>query len=170
MIAPPRSHGGSEHVLAHPDPCMDAPVETTRVAHAMTARQWVAIIDDNESVRRSIVRLLKSVDVDAHAFGSAEEFLDRADGSEPTCAVVDVYLGKGLNGYELKERLARDGRALPIILMTAQAELPIRMQEDEAAVATCLRKPFDKDDLIARLAPMIDALRQAHVPADGLSA
>jgi FixJ family two-component response regulator len=133
----------------------------------MSARQWVAVIDDDESLRRSILRLLRSVDVDALGFGSAEEFLGRADGSEPACAVVDLYLGAGLNGYELKERLECDGRALPIVFMTAQEELPIRMQEDETALAACMRKPFDKDDLIARLAPMIDALRDTRAPTVG---
>ena len=134
----------------------------------MSARQWVAVIDDHESLRASIVRLLRSVDIAAHGFASAEEFLDRADGSEPVCALVDVYLGTGLNGYEFKERLEGDGRVLPIVFMTAHAELPIRMQEDASAVATCLRKPFTKDALLERLAPMIDALREAHVPTVGL--
>ena len=133
----------------------------------MSARPWVAVIDDHESVRTSIIRLLRSVDVDARGFGSAEEFLDRAEVLAPACAVVDLYLGVGINGYELKERLERDGRALPMIFMTAQAELPIRMQEDEAAVATCLRKPFSPDELIARLAPMIDALRDSRAPIVG---
>jgi FixJ family two-component response regulator len=119
-------------------------------------------VDDHESLRTSIIRLLRSVDVDARGFGSAEEFLDYTEEPSPACAVVDLYLGEGLNGYELSEKLKRDGRALPIVFMTAQAELPIRMQEDEAAVATCLRKPFSKDDLIARLAPMIDALRDSR--------
>jgi len=138
------------------------------MAGALSARQWVAVIDDHESVRRSIIRLLRSFDVDARGFGSAEEFLDHAEGSAPACAVVDLYLGVGINGYELKERLERDGRALPMVFMTAQAELPIRMQEDEAAVATCLRKPFSTDELIARLAPMIDALRDWRAPTVGL--
>jgi FixJ family two-component response regulator len=138
------------------------------MAGAVSAPQWVAVIDDDASLRRAIVRLLRSLDLDARGFGSAEEFLDGAGGSEPACAVVDLYLGPGLNGYELKERLERDGRAVPIVFMTAQAELPVRMQTDEAAVATCLRKPFTKDALIARLAPVIDALRDARAPTAGL--
>jgi hypothetical protein len=48
-----------------------------------------------------------------------------------------------------------------------QAELPVRMQVD-AASANVLRKPFSKDELIARLAPMIDALRDSRAPAVGL--
>ena len=130
----------------------------------MSAQQWVAVIDDHESLRLSIIRVLRSFDVDARGFPSAEAFLDHTDGVASTCAVVDLYLGAGLNGYELKERLERDGRAMPIVFMTAQAELPIRMQEDEVAVANCLRKPFSMDELIARLAPMIDGLRDARGP------
>jgi FixJ family two-component response regulator len=131
----------------------------------MNSRQWVAVIDDDDSLRLSIIRLLRSVDVRARGFNSAEEFLDRADEGPPTCAVVDLYLGTGLNGYELKERLERDGRALPIVFMTAHTELPIRMQEDEDALANCLRKPFSTDDLLARLAPLIDVLRDLPAAA-----
>jgi FixJ family two-component response regulator len=138
------------------------------MASAMSASQWVAVIDDDDSLRRAILRLLRSLDVDAYGFGSAEEFLDRAGGSAPACAVVDIYLGAGLNGYELKERLERDGRAVPIVFMTAQAELPVRMHADAAAVAACLCKPFTMDALVARLAPMIDALRDTRAPTVGL--
>ena len=134
----------------------------------MSSRQWVAVVDDHESLRTSIVRLLRTLDIEARGFGSAEEFLDRAEESPPACGLVDVYLGVGLNGYELGERLARDGRELPIVFMTAQAELPVRMQEDGAAVAACLRKPFSREDLITRLAPMIDALRDARSPGVGI--
>ena len=134
----------------------------------MSSRQWVAVVDDHESLRTSIVRLLRTLDIDARGFRSAEEFLDRAEESPPACALVDVYLGVGLNGYELGERLERDGRGLQIVFMTAQAELPVRMQEDEAAVAACLRKPFSREDLVARLAPMIDVLRDARSPAVGI--
>jgi FixJ family two-component response regulator len=125
----------------------------------MNPRQWVAVIDDDDSLRLSIIRLLRSVDVRARGVTTAEEFLDHADDGSPACAVVDLYLGTGLNGYELKERLERDGRALPIVFMTAHTELPIRMQEDEDALANCLRKPFSTDDLLARLAPLLDVLR-----------
>src|SRR4051794_27566368 len=128
----------------------------------MTARQWVAVVDDHESLRLSIVRLLRSVGVDARGFSSAEAFLEHAPDVPPACAVVDLYLGEGLNGYELKERLEHVGRALPMVFMTAHTELPIHMQEDQAAVANCLRKPFSMEELLARLAPRIDVLRDSR--------
>ena len=127
-------------------------------AITMSEQPWVSVIDDDESLRAAVVLLLRSAGIHARGFGSAEEFLGRADGPEPTCAVLDVQLGTGLNGYELKERLESEGRALPIIFMTAQSELPIRMSRDTDAVANCLRKPFGKDDLLARVRRMLGAI------------
>ena len=124
---------------------------------AARTRGWVAIVDDDDSLRRSLVRLLRSVDIDAQGFASAEDYLARAGAATPACAVVDVYLGAGLNGYELKERLDREGHAVPMVFMTALSELPIRMSDDRAAVASCLRKPFTTEDLLARLLPLLDA-------------
>ena len=124
----------------------------------MSEKPWVSVLDDDESLRTALIRLLRSADIHARGFGSAEEFLGRADGPEPACAVVDVDMGLGLNGYELKERLESEGRALPIIFMTAHAELPMRMLQDPGAVADCLRKPFDKDELLARLRHILGAI------------
>ena len=117
----------------------------------MSEQKWVSVVDDDESLRTALVRLLRSVGIHARGFGSAEEFLGRADGPAPACALLDIHLGTGLNGYELKERLESEGRAPPIVFMTAHAELPMRMLQDPDAVANCLRKPFDKDDLLARV-------------------
>ena len=143
-------------------------MDTTTQAQT-SARQWVAVVDDDDSLRPSIVRLLRTSGVDACGFRSAEEFLERTKGQPPTCAVVDLYLGAGLHGYELKELLDREGRPLPIVFISAHAELPIRMQEDARALSNFLRKPFSSDDLLARLAPMIDVLRDLppRAPGDG---
>ena len=50
------------------------------------SEQWVSVIDDDESLRAAVVLLLRSAGIHARAFGSAEEFLGRADGPEPKCA------------------------------------------------------------------------------------
>ena len=124
----------------------------------MNEQRWVSVVDDDESLRTALVRLFRSVGIVARGFGSAEEFLSRPDGSEPACALLDVDLGTGLSGYELKQRLESEGRAPPIVFMTAHAELPLRMLEDPHAVANCLRKPFDKDDLLARVRRILGAI------------
>ena len=124
----------------------------------MSEQPWVSVIDDDESLRAALVLLLRSAGIHARGFGSAEEFLGRADGPEPNCAVLDVHLGTGLTGYELKERLESEGRALPIIFMTAHSELPMRMHQDSDAMANCLRKPFGKDELLARVRRILGAV------------
>src|SRR5690349_14778072 len=124
----------------------------------MSEQQWVSVVDDDESLRTALVRLLRSVGIHARGFGSAEEFLGRADGPEPACALLDIHLGTGMNGYELKEQLESEGRAPPIVFMTAHAELPMRMLQDPDAVANCLRKPFDKDELLARVRRVLGAI------------
>jgi len=124
----------------------------------MSEQQWVSVVDDDESLRTALVRLFRSVGIVARGFGSAEEFLGRPNGPEPACALLDIHLGTGLNGYELKERLESEGRAPPIVFMTAHAELPMRMLQDPDAVANCLRKPFDKDELLARVRRVLGAI------------
>jgi len=124
----------------------------------MSEQPWVLVIDDDESLRAALVLLLRSAGIQARGFGSAEEFLGRPDGPDPTCAVLDVHLGTGLTGYELKEQLESEGRALPIVFTTAHSELPIRMSRDADAMANCLRKPFGKDELLTRVRRFLGAI------------
>jgi FixJ family two-component response regulator len=124
----------------------------------MSEQPWVSVVDDDESLRAALIRLLRSVGIHARGFGSAEEFLGHTDAPVPVCAVVDIHMGEGLNGYELKELLETEGKALPIIFMTAHAQLPVRMLQDSSAVANCLRKPFDKDELLGRLRRILGAV------------
>ena len=117
----------------------------------MNERQWVAVIDDDESVRTSLSRILGCADIEASGFGSGEEFLLRADGSEPTCLVLDIHLGSGLNGFELKERLEAEGRAPPIIFMTGHADIPLPERWKPGGAVDCLRKPFATEELLSRV-------------------
>jgi FixJ family two-component response regulator len=107
----------------------------------------VAIIDDDASVRRALSRILLSVGIPARSFGSAEEYLARARDPEPRCILLDVQLGRGLNGFQLKERLEAGGAAPPIILMTGQADVPLP-GAGECGEVNALRKPFPAERLI----------------------
>jgi len=124
----------------------------------MSEQPWVSVIDDDASLRAAVILLLRTAGFHAHGFGSAEEFLSRADAPDPACVLLDVHLGSGLTGYELKERLESEGRTLPIIFMTAHSDLPMRMSRDADAMANCLRKPFGKDDLLARVRRLVGAI------------
>ena len=116
----------------------------------MSDQQWVAIIDDDESIRTSLSRVLHLAGVQARGFGSAEEFLSRTSGPEPACLVLDIHLGAGLNGIELQDRLESDGSTIPVIFMTGHADLLLARRHPDG-VPDFLKKPFETDELLARV-------------------
>src|SRR6187431_157724 len=79
-----------------------------------TLEGWVAIVDDDESIRRSLARVFRINGIAARTFASAEEFLNFCCDDEPRCLVLDVQLG-GMTGFELKDRLHANGRTAPIV-------------------------------------------------------
>jgi FixJ family two-component response regulator len=117
----------------------------------MSEQHWVAVVDDDECLRASLVRLLLSVDIPARGFRTGEEFLYRAPGSEPACLVLDINLGAGLNGFEIQERLKSDGSALPIIFITGQPDLALSRTREQRTPPDHLHKPFDCSELLARV-------------------
>jgi FixJ family two-component response regulator len=79
----------------------------------------VAIVDDDESVCRSVARLLRHVDMQATTFQSAGDFLASPVRGEFTCLVLDVQLGTGITGLELRQLLLKEGDRTPVIFLTA---------------------------------------------------
>jgi FixJ family two-component response regulator len=117
---------------------------------------WVAIIDDDESVRVSISRLFRAHGIPAQPFGSAEEFLHCAADKLPQCILLDVQLVGGLSGPDLQERLSAEGAAPPIIFMTGQDEIKPAQLARFPELRFSLRKPFDTERLIARIRSVLD--------------
>jgi FixJ family two-component response regulator len=106
------------------------------------AAGWVAIVDDDESIRRSLSRVFQMNGIDARPFCSAEDYLNRVNGDEPRCMVLDVHM-PGLSGFELEDQLRNRGRAPPIIFMTALDQLTSSRPERRDRPCGYLRKPFD---------------------------
>jgi FixJ family two-component response regulator len=115
---------------------------------------WVAVIDDDPSIRCSLARVFRADGIRVETFGSAEEFLDRTELGEPQCIVLDVQLGK-LSGFELQDRLAALGSSTPIIFITAHEEIPSSRLARRAGACGYLRKPFDTEALIALVRPFL---------------
>jgi FixJ family two-component response regulator len=113
---------------------------------------WVAIVDDDPSIRRSLARIFTLDDVCARTFSSAEEYLDRVGAREPCCMVLDVQLG-GMNGFELQDHLRAAGRTPPIIFITALDAIPSAQLACRSGQSGFLRKPFDVSALLALVRP-----------------
>jgi len=107
----------------------------------------IYIVDDDESVRRSLVRLLGSMGFQAETFPSARDFLDRASPGITGCLIVDVFL-PGMNGLELQENLNKMGYKLPIIFISAHHSQPNYKRAMEAGAIGFLHKPFNDEELV----------------------
>jgi len=113
--------------------------------------QTVYIIDDDESVRRALRRLVRSVGLKAETFATAEEFLRAPEQPPPGCLVLDVHL-PGLSGLELQDQLATIGRRIPIVFITAYGEEKMRERALQAGAVAFLQKPFEEQSLLHAIA------------------
>ena len=107
----------------------------------------VAVIDDDESVRESVVGLIESVGHSVTFFRSAEEFLDSAEINTVACMIVDVRL-PGISGLELFSQMRANQRSVPTVFITAHADARVRTQAIEAGSIAFLYKPFQADVLL----------------------
>jgi FixJ family two-component response regulator len=114
----------------------------------MAAGPVVFVIDDDDSVRKSLQRLLRASGYTTKAFASAEDFQKSRPGPGSCCAIVDVKL-PGLNGLELQHALARSDETLPIIFITGHGDIPMSVKAMKAGAVDFLPKPFSADELLA---------------------
>jgi FixJ family two-component response regulator len=117
----------------------------------------LAIVDDDESVRRALARLLRSLGHDVSVFGSAEEF--EAGKVTVDCLILDVRM-PGLSGPELRERLRRRPAPTPVVFVTGDTD-PKARDIHPPLDAPLITKPFDEGTLTA-------AIDQAVSSAKGL--
>jgi FixJ family two-component response regulator len=109
--------------------------------------QPVCIIDDDESVRTATMCFVRSLGYLAHAFASAEEFLQSPYVGETVCLIVDVQMPR-MSGLELQSRLRTEGVRIPIIFITAYPEERTKARALDAGAICFLDKPFDSKTLI----------------------
>ncbi len=110
-------------------------------------RRKVYIIDDDESVRRALRRLLHSAGFQTATFATAEDFLQSADDRASACLILDVHL-PGLSGLALQQQLVAEGRNVPIVFITAYPERQVREQVLQAGAIAFLEKPFEDQSLL----------------------
>ena len=108
---------------------------------------YVAVVDDEASVRTALGRLLRLADYHVAAFASGEAFLASLATRRPDCAIVDVHMD-GLSGLETKAQLTAAYRDVPVVFITASDDAALDRSVAEAGGVTLLRKPFSNDALV----------------------
>jgi FixJ family two-component response regulator len=106
----------------------------------------IAVVEDDEGVRRALARLLRAMGYTVQTYGSAEEFLSIGRAIPVDCLVLDVYLG-AMNGFELHAELQEAGWAPPTVFVTAH--------DEPVGDRVCLRKPFEDGTLLETIAGLL---------------
>ena len=107
----------------------------------------IFVIDDDQSMQRAFLLLLRSAGFDAKAFTSAEEFLTYSRVSDGDCIILDLRMPR-INGFDLMEKLISREIRTPIICVTAFDDVKSRERARELGAAAYFTKPVDDQALI----------------------
>jgi FixJ family two-component response regulator len=107
----------------------------------------VFIVDDDADVRESLQELLESVGLHSQSFRTAQEFLAVGRSDAPSCLILDVRL-PGISGLDLMHDLNRRRTNIPIVFLTAHADVPMSVKAMKSGAVEFLTKPFRQQDLL----------------------
>lgn len=112
---------------------------------------WVAVVDDEAPVCRSLLRLLRSAGMSAGAFSSGLAFLVSLQDDAPACVILDINMPM-MNGLDVCEFLRARNPMLPVILLTSHDSEENRARAVALRTAGYLTKPVDDEVLLGQLA------------------
>ena len=107
----------------------------------------VFVVDDDRDVQESLQELLESVGLHSQSFATAPEFLSSPRSDGPSCLILDVRL-PGMSGLDLQHELKRGKVTIPIIFLTAHADVPMSVRAIKSGAVEFLTKPFRPQDLL----------------------
>lgn len=108
----------------------------------------VFVVDDENSVRKALCRLLASAGIAAASYASADEFLAGYERVQPGCLILDLSM-PGLNGLELQQALRARDSLLPVIFLTGHAEIADSVRAMKGGAVEFLTKPVEDEKLLA---------------------
>lgn len=118
----------------------------------------VAMVDDDESLCRSLARLLRVSGVHSVTYLSAEDFLRDENRPPFDCLILDIQLG-GMSGIQLHEQLAKGGSTTPVVFLTAHDEPELRERAQQTGCSAFLGKHDPGEAVLAAVARAIRAKR-----------
>lgn len=114
---------------------------------APTNHRVIVIVEDDAGMRNSLEFLLESHEFAVTAFARSEDMVARLPHLDAGCAILDIHL-PGLDGLAVCERLAAQGRSMPVIFITGQIDGRIRAEAERLGAVALLEKPFSDQSLL----------------------
>lgn len=116
----------------------------------MDGSRTVILVDDNAATRRALALALEHNGYPVKVYASAEELLENLDSGQLGCLLLDLRM-PGMNGLEVQEALHARDCTLPVIFMSAFADVPVTVQALQGGAVDFIEKPFSVDTLIPRI-------------------
>jgi FixJ family two-component response regulator len=118
--------------------------------------KMVAVVEDDDSYRVAVQRLLKSAGFSVQSFATAEDFLRSGRQRETGCLITDIRM-PGMSGLDLQARLNADHCLIPTIFITAHGDEDMRLQAMRGGAVKFMVKPFDGEILLESVRAAFEA-------------
>jgi FixJ family two-component response regulator len=125
-----------------------------------TNKKNIYVVDDDESVCRSLKTLLMTYEFEVKTFNSAKTFFDAVPNDKPGCLVLDIHM-PGVDGWAMQKQILASGSNRPIIFISAEKKENAAEQALKVGAVGFLQKPFDGQTLV-------DLINEASENADSL--
>jgi FixJ family two-component response regulator len=112
-----------------------------------SGEKMVAVIEDDDSYRKAVQRLLKAAGFQVRSFACAEDFLSSGQQRMTGCLIADIQM-PGMSGLDLQSKLNSDRCPIPTIFITAHGDEKIRLLAMRSGAVKFLEKPFDGETLL----------------------
>ena len=120
----------------------------------------VHVVDDDDSVRRSVGFMLKTSGYKVKPYASGNELLKDAKALEPGCILLDIRM-PGMDGLEVQQGLQDMGISHPVIIMTGHGDVPLSVRAMKAGAIDFIEKPFEKEVLVSAIEDGFAVLNRA---------
>jgi FixJ family two-component response regulator len=138
------------------------------VTSTVSEKPIVHVVDDDDSLRKAVTRLLRAAGYEVRAYASAGDFaLANRENNRRGCVLLDVRM-PGPSGLDLQEALAKEEEPLPIIFLTAHGDVPMSVRAMKAGAVDFLTKPIKRDVLLSAVRTALARDVQQHTSREQL--
>jgi two-component system response regulator FixJ len=120
----------------------------SKIGNVTATRPLIAVVDDEECIRKALQRLMTSAGLAVQVFSSGAEFLEWLKQKRPACVVLDLHM-PGVSGFDVQARLAEANDKLPVIVITGNHTDETMNRVTSAGASAYFTKPVDDEQLLA---------------------